>query len=219
MRRVGLPSSSPREEEALKTLWGWLQLLETPSEELRRPGQGLVFVCAVQASTRKLLQQLRYLFALIYLHFLFFWKNSCQQHEFFCLSEPALSARKELPTRAAVGSWLNRKSRAIISTCSHVIASEFLQHQMRLEWRGGCVFLIVLLRSYMYIWRIWSRLCVSNGTMKQRPVGNQDTFPSGNPGVNECVEENILLMCGGHNSYLCKRAQHDSPVSWGGAAV
>lgn len=72
MRRVGLPSSSPREEEALKTLWGWLQLLETPSEELRRPGQGLVFVCAVQASTRKLLEQLRYLIALIYLHFLFF---------------------------------------------------------------------------------------------------------------------------------------------------
>lgn len=137
-----------------------------PSEELRRPGQGLVFVCAVQASTQKLLEQLRYLIALIYLHFLFFGRILVNNMN-FCLSEPALSARKELPTRAAVGSWLNRKSRAIISTCSHEIASEFLQHQMRLEWRGGCVFLIVLLRSYMHVWRIWSRLCVSNETKDQ----------------------------------------------------
>lgn len=181
MRRVGLPSSSPREEEALKTLWGWLQLLETPSEELRRPGQGLVFVCAVQASTRKLLEQLRYLIALIYLHFLFFGRILVNNMN-FCLSEPALSARKELPTRAAVGSWLNRKSRAIISTCSHEIASEFLQHQMRLEWRGGCVLLIVLLRSYMHIWRIWSRLCVSNGTMKQRTSWEPRYLPFRKPG-------------------------------------
>lgn len=52
-------------------MWVRRQLLEMPSEELRRPGQGLVFVCAVQASMQKLLGQLRYLFALIYLHFLF----------------------------------------------------------------------------------------------------------------------------------------------------
>lgn len=52
-------------------MWVRRQLLEMPSEELRHPGQGLVFVCAVQASTQKRLGQLRYLFALIYLHFLF----------------------------------------------------------------------------------------------------------------------------------------------------